>query len=123
MISIVESSSLVCSRRGKATFRWGKPEVFVLSSLVTCEKKQNCKEQIDNDNQKYGLNHGLCGGPADLLRACASRQPLKTTDGGDGDAKHHALHQSRRDIPQKQGVDRSLDVAQTSEIRLRDAEQ
>jgi len=30
----------------------------------------------------------------DLLRACSGRQPLKDTRRGDGDAKHHALHES-----------------------------
>src|SRR5258706_124469 len=58
-----------------------------------------------------------------LLRPSTGRQPFQAAHRGDGDAEHHALYQAGCDVPQKQRLDRSPNVAHKTEIGLSNAEE
>src|SRR2546422_659152 len=116
MISMVESSSLVCSRSGNATFSptviepnnappWKDiPIFFWISSIsrdeiaaifyplpFTHEEKECRKDEVHQYHQKYGNHNGARGGSADLLRACTRGKPFVTSHGRDRYPEHNAL--------------------------------
>ena len=68
--------------------------------MATYKKEKGREEQIHQDNQKDGHDHGAGCGPADLFGAAGGLKSLQTPNGRDGDSKHHALNQPGSNVPQ-----------------------
>src|ERR1700722_21027694 len=92
--------------------------MFVSHSLITRKKEKSGEEQIDDDDQKNRHDHSPSCRSAHLLCSGPSRQPFEAPDGRNGDSEHKGLHQSSRDVVQKERVNRSADVTGKCEVRL-----
>src|SRR5207244_7379882 len=79
------------------------------------EEKEGRKNQINQDNQKYGNHHGPRRRPSHLLGSCSREEPFVAADRSDGDAEHQAFDQSRHDIAQKERIERRLNVTRSEE--------
>jgi len=66
-------------------------QIFESYSLIARKKEKSGEEQIDDNDQKNGHDHGPSGGSADLLGPAARGQPFETPDSCNGDSEHHAL--------------------------------
>lgn len=91
--------------------------------MVAHKKEERGENQVDDDDQENGHDHGAGGGAADLFGARSGGEALEAADGGDGDTEHDALDESRDDITEKERVKRSRDVADESEVGLSYAEE
>src|ERR1700676_1627228 len=104
--------------------RWGCDGWSTADILFsTQEKEQRGEDEIHGDDHENRGDDGRGGGAADLLGAAAGVQAFLATHGGDGSAEHDALDEAGGDIAKEERVERSVNVAAKSEIRLGDAKE
>ena len=68
--------------------------------MATYKKEKGREEQIHQDNQKDGHDHGAGCGSADLFSASRRSKSLQAPNRRDGDSKHHTFDQPGSDVPQ-----------------------
>src|SRR5438128_2349389 len=98
MISMVESSSLVCSRSGRATF---SPTV-IQTPPFTNEEKQCSKNGMQQNHQRCGSNCSAGRVSTDMLRTRARKKRFIASYARNHNTDHNALDQTRSDVAQKE---------------------
>ena len=68
--------------------------------MATYKKEKGRKEQVHQDNQKDGHDHGAGCGSADLFGASRCSKSLEAPNGRDSDSKHHTFDQPSSDVRQ-----------------------
>src|SRR4029077_10511382 len=91
--------------------------------LVLAYKKEKRREnQVNNNDHENRHDHRASRRATNLLGTSARGETLQAADGGDRNAKHHALNESGDNITEKEGVNRCGDVTGEGEVGLRDTE-
>src|SRR5580704_4123300 len=118
------SRSPYCTRRSRTEMTgMGAGAVGeVISGGSPCQVEQRSEEQIDQDDQKDGDDHGRGGGASHFFGAGPGGETLLAANRGDDQAKHQRFNDAGGNVVRDQRVSGGNHVAAECEVAAHDSE-